>query len=199
MQARWVVASMLTAGMALRMLAGVADVASGLGGASGRPADPERPASAAASSAHGEPVNEGAGALAAQRTRADLLAEPLADDPETAAESFRMQVLKALEGPLESTSASARTFHSAGGRNVDWAYVEDVFVGRISGIPDERRAGLSLQELDEVGAIPYVEQLRKEKRFEELRELGFENETISWPGCLRTGTCRLDRASSPPS
>jgi hypothetical protein len=61
-----------------------------------------------------------------------------------------------------------------------------------------RKLGISLQELDELGDIPYVEQLREEKRFDELSELGFENETVPWPACLRTGTCRLDAKSSPP-
>ena len=52
--------------------------------------------------------------------------------------------------------------------------------------------------MDELGDIPYVEQLRQEKRFDELRELGFENETLPWPVCIRTGTCGLDERSSPP-
>jgi hypothetical protein len=89
---------------------------------------------------------------------------------------------------------------SSGGRDrdIDWVYLRDVFEGRVSGIPNETRAGLSLQEIDELGDIPYVEQLREEERYEELRELGFENETVPWPACLRTATCRRDRVSSPP-
>jgi hypothetical protein len=83
-------------------------------------------------------------------------------------------------------------------RDIDWVYLRDVFEGRISGIPNETKAGLTLQEMDELGEIPYVEQLRSEERYEELRDLGFENETTPWPVCLRTGTCRRDRASSPP-
>jgi hypothetical protein len=112
------------------------------------------------------------------------------------AEWFQEQVLEelarsgAVPQPVPSRSAPDAA--------VDWDYVEAVFDGRVSGIPDERKAGLSLQELDALGDIPYVEQLRDEKRFEELRELGFEDETVPWPNCLRTGTCRLDRASSPP-
>jgi hypothetical protein len=82
--------------------------------------------------------------------------------------------------------------------NVNWAYVDDVFEGRISGIPNETKAGISLQEMDELGDIPYLEQLRRERRYEELRDLGFENETVPWPACLRTKTCRRDSGSSPP-
>jgi hypothetical protein len=85
-----------------------------------------------------------------------------------------------------------------GDRDIDWAYLQDVFDGRVSGIPNETRAGISLQEMDELGDIPYVEQLRREKRYQELYELGFENETTPWPACLRKGTCRRDPVSSPP-
>jgi hypothetical protein len=86
------------------------------------------------------------------------------------------------------------------GRDVDWAYLEDVFSGRVSGIPNERRAGLTLQEIDELGEIPYVEQLREEGRGEELAELGFDEAELppAWPACLRTATCRRDGRSSPP-
>jgi hypothetical protein len=91
-------------------------------------------------------------------------------------------------------SSSSRS----GDRDIDWVYLQDVFEGRVSGIPNETRAGLSLQEIDELGDIPYIEQLRQEERYEELRELGFENETVPWPSCLRTATCRRDRISSPP-
>jgi hypothetical protein len=84
------------------------------------------------------------------------------------------------------------------GRHVDWEYLQGVFEGRISGIPNEAKAGLTLQEIDELGEIPYVEELRREGRYEELRDLGFENETTPWPACIRKGTCRRDGASSPP-
>jgi len=80
---------------------------------------------------------------------------------------------------------------------IDWAYLRGVFSGRISGIPDERKAGISLQQMDALGDIPAIETLREQERFEELRDLGFENETIPWPVCLRTGSCRRDPASSP--
>lgn len=83
-------------------------------------------------------------------------------------------------------------------QEVNWFYLQDVFQGRISGIPNERKAGVSLQVMDELGDIPYVEELRREKRYEELRDLGFENETVPWPDCLRKAACRLDSASSPP-
>jgi len=85
-----------------------------------------------------------------------------------------------------------------GQRQINWSYLQDVFEGRISGIPNETKAGISLQEIDEMGDIPYIEQLRQERRYEELRDLGFEDETTPWPACLRKGTCRLDSASSPP-
>ena len=80
---------------------------------------------------------------------------------------------------------------------VDWHYLEGVFQGRISGVPNPIRVGLDLQEIDQLGDIPYVEKLRWEERFEELRDLGFENETVPWPACIRIGACRKDRRSSP--
>ena len=44
-----------------------------------------------------------------------------------------------------------------------------------------------------------IEELRTEQRFDALRELGFvEPGMAPWPACIRTGTCRRDRASSPP-
>jgi hypothetical protein len=59
---------------------------------------------------------------------------------------------------------------------VDWPYLEDVFDGRVRGIPNERRAGLSLQEMDGLGEVPYLEQLREEGRFDEVAKLGVEQE-----------------------
>jgi hypothetical protein len=64
---------------------------------------------------------------------------------------------------------------------VDWTYLHDVFQGRVSGIPDQRRAGISLQQMDELGDIPYVEALRSEGRLAELRDLGFEPTVIEAP------------------
>jgi hypothetical protein len=52
--------------------------------------------------------------------------------------------------------------------------------------------------MDEIAPIPYVEQLRTEERYDELRDLGFEDATYPWPVCLRVAKCRRDRASSPP-
>jgi hypothetical protein len=103
----------------------------------------------------------------------------------------------AASPPRDSAGASSDDSGQSG-PDIDWAYLRDVFAGRISGIPNETRAGISLQEMDELGDIPYIEQLRQEERYEELRDLGFENETVPWPDCLRTATCRRDRASSPP-
>jgi hypothetical protein len=126
-----------------------------------------------------------------QAPRAPKAPPPPTEDPEQLAAWFERQV----EGELLRQKAGAAV---EPGRPVDWAYLADVFAGRISGIPNERLAGVSLQEMDRLGQVPYVEQLRQEKRFDELRDLGFENETIPWPACLRTATCRIDRASSPP-
>jgi hypothetical protein len=97
-------------------------------------------------------------------------------------------------GGESGESSSSR----GGDRDIDWVYLQDVFEGRVSGIPNETRAGISLQEIDQLGDIPYIEQLRQDERYEELRDLGFENETVPWPSCLRTATCRRDRVSSPP-
>lgn len=118
-------------------------------------------------------------------------------DPEALAAWFQRQVLQELERS-SSGARAADSVESKANTRINWRYVEGVFEGRISGIPNERQAGISLQEMEELGDIPYVHQLRKEKRFDELRDLGFENETVPWPECLRTATCRLDRASSPP-
>jgi hypothetical protein len=82
---------------------------------------------------------------------------------------------------------------------VDWAYLDAVFAGRVSGIPSETRAGLSLREMDRLGSIPYVETLRAEGRLDELRTLGFEDEPamVPWPVCQRTGNCRRDDDGDP--
>lgn len=143
---------------------------------------------------------------------------PPGDDPDALAAWFRDQVMQAYErdeagaghGGTRSSTATRRPVRIAraqpsaqggalaDGHRIDWAYLEDVFSGRVSGIPDERRAGISLQEMDRIGGVPYVEELRQEKRYDELRDLGFENETTPWPMCIRLGVCRRDRASSPP-
>jgi hypothetical protein len=145
-----------------------------------------------------------AGSVAASRNEAahsalapETSAAAPTGDPEAVSGWFRQRVMQELERstPQERRAGSSG---SAAAERVDLAYVTDVFEGRVSGIPDERKAGISLQEMDELGDIPYVEQLRKEKRFDELSELGFLNETVPWPACLRTGTCRLDARSSPP-
>jgi hypothetical protein len=153
---------------------------------------------------------------------------PPPDDPEALAVWFQEGVMQHLEpggssfgpgGTHRDTSvvsgirapiriASAQVPHRAdaerveGGpserSDIDWAYLEDVFDGQVFGIPNERRAGISLQEIDELGDIPYIEQLRAERRYEELLDLGFEEGTAPWPQCLRTASCRRDPASSPP-
>ncbi len=134
---------------------------------------------------------DGGEASDSKAPRALKASPPPTEDPEQLAAWFERQV----EGELLRQKAGPAV---EPGRPVDWAYLADVFAGRISGIPNERVAGVSLQEMDQLGQVPYVEQLRQEKRFDELRDLGFENETIPWPACLRTATCRIDRASSPP-
>jgi len=79
--------------------------------------------------------------------------------------------------------------------SANWEYLEDVYAGRISGIPSEQRAGVSLRQMDEMGSIPYVEELREDLRIDELEELGLvdpptEPTRHPWPICVRTGTCR---------
>jgi len=56
--------------------------------------------------------------------------------------------------------------------SVDWEYLEDVFAGRVQGIPNERRAGIRLPVMDALGTIPHVEKLRREGRVAELARLG---------------------------
>ncbi len=65
---------------------------------------------------------------------------------------------------------------------VDWDYVDDVFAGRVSGIPSERRAGLTLEEIDTLGEIPYVQELRDQGREAELRDLGLHEKRIVCTG-----------------
>jgi len=56
--------------------------------------------------------------------------------------------------------------------SVDWGYLHEVFTGRVSGIPNERRAGISLAEMVEIGQVPYVEALRRAGDLDALRDLG---------------------------
>jgi hypothetical protein len=82
--------------------------------------------------------------------------------------------------------------------SANWDYLNDVFDGRVSGIPSEAKAGVSLPDIDALGEVPILEQLREEERFDELADLGLDPGTVAWPVCLRTGTCRRDGNSSPP-
>lgn len=149
------------------------------------------------------------GAVAPAHAPAVEDAEARPTDPDELAAWFEQRVLQGLdEGPaggVREVSAQGSDPRSAlraalgrDDRDVDWGYVDDVFSGRVSGIPDVRRAGVTLQELDRIGDVPYLERLRAEQRYDELRELGFENENAPWPSCIRSGTCRRDRGSSPP-
>lgn len=157
-----------------------------------------------------DPAQRGAGGVDA--APAPPSEPPPVDDPAALERWFESRVLAALppEAPVADAISAANpavpqglaTFRAALGRDdrgVDWNYVLDVFSGHVSGIPDEGRAGMSLQELDRLGDVPHLEKLRQEQRYEELRELGFENENAPWPSCIRSGTCRRDRRSSPPA
>lgn len=78
--------------------------------------------------------------------------------------------------------------------SANWDYLEDVYAGRVSGIPSEQRAGVSLRQMDQMGTIPYVETLREELRIDELEALGLVDPATEppqhpWPVCVRTGTC----------
>lgn len=191
MRMRWAAVSIVAAAGALRLLV---ETFAQVGSGSGEGFAPHEAAAVASS-----PLRRVA-AVRSDPVESDEQAQRASAPPTTDAEAlavwFRSEVLRGLAKPGEAAAGPTRR---SAGVEVDWSYVDDVLSGRVSGIPSERRAGLSLQELDAIGEIPYVERLRKEKRFDELRELGFENETIAWPVCLRTATCRLDRASSPPS
>ncbi len=138
---------------------------------------------------------------------------PPTDDPEALSEWFQARVLERLRddparaadvavaggAPIDPEISALRAALGRDDGDVDWRYVRDVFSGRISGIPDERRAGMTLQEIDRIGDVPHLDELRREQRYDELRELGFENENMPWPSCIRSGTCRRDRSSSPPT
>lgn len=156
-------------------------------------------------SARMEPLDAVSASPPEPQAAMDWAAPPSSDDPEALAAWFQERVLRGLEKTPDGATPDSPNglLLPSGPRrddpNVNWNYVREVLTGRVSGIPNERQAGLSLQEIDQIGDIPYVEQLRKEQRFDELRALGFENETAPWPACLRSGTCRRDRASSPPS
>jgi len=168
--------------------AGAVAVSSGVPAREASPG-PGRESGAGESAARGERGLAVAAAGSEERTarfRERVLAELRRLEPEPEPEA----------GAPASRLASAEIGPEERGR-IDWQYLRDVFSGRISGIPDERKAGISLQQMDALGEIPAIQALREQERFEELRALGFENETIPWPVCLRTGTCRRDPASSP--
>jgi hypothetical protein len=121
-------------------------------------------------------------------------------DPELLGAWFQAEVMRELERSAASEGrgsfAGNTTEHQntpesriiasliESGRSewVDWRYLQDVFDGRVRGIPNERRAGLSLQEMDDLGEVPYLEQLREEGRFDEVAELGIEQEPAP-PNC----------------
>jgi len=189
--------------------AGSVSAATGAGGADVRPEAPE-PSSGAASPAAESP--ERRAARFQERVLRELRAmhSPASDGagPPVAAGSSRRAsagngpselVLGTSGGPSDLPEArlAATGLDPEDVERIDWEYLRGVFSGRISGIPDERKAGISLQQMDALGDIPAIESLREQERFEELRDLGFENETIPWPVCLRTGSCRRDPASSP--
>jgi hypothetical protein len=122
-----------------------------------------------------------------------MVAAPV-DDPELLAAWFQAEVMRELERSSASegrapvgvdavghqdtreTRLLASLIESGRSERVDWGYLEDVFDGRVRGIPNERRAGLTLQEMDELGEVPYLEELREEGRFDEVAELGVEQE-----------------------
>jgi hypothetical protein len=124
---------------------------------------------------------------AAPESEADALAAP-PGDPQALASWFESEVLRELEarsggGADPQRVAVALGWGEGAGApgSIDWAYLRDVYAGRISGIPDERRAGISLQQMDQLGDVPYVEALRADGRLDELRELGFEPTVIEAP------------------
>lgn len=87
---------------------------------------------------------------------------------------------------------------------IDWEYLEDVYRGRVSGIPNERRAGLPLVEMVRLGDVPFVEALRVANDVQGLRDLDLDEAAIEgpprptvWPGCLRTATCRPETDRTP--
>lgn len=104
-------------------------------------------------------------------------AVPPPEDPRALASWFESEVLRELGERDEPQRIAARIAWAgpAGAADgIDWDYVRAVFRGRVPGIPDERRAGISLKEMDQLGDIPYVEALRSQGQIDELRELGFE-------------------------
>lgn len=79
-----------------------------------------------------------------------------------------------IEGPARRAEIEGSA------RRADWEYLEDVFAGRVSGIPNERKAGISLQEMARLGPVPHVDALREQGDLEALRDLGFEPAVVSW-------------------
>lgn len=67
-------------------------------------------------------------------------------------------------------------------RRADWEYLNDVYAGRVTGIPNERKAGVTVFEMAALGNVPYVDQLRAEGDLEALRDLGFTPEPAPPPG-----------------
>jgi len=111
-------------------------------------------------------------------------------DPEALASWFQDAVLREFPAPQDEGRAwparanrSARRDNSSAreraaavdpdlARRANWTYLEDVFAGRVSGIPNERKAGISLAEMTRLGDVPHVQTLRREGRLEELNDLG---------------------------
>lgn len=131
--------------------------------------------------------------------RADEASEVSAGPPprrgERAEEQAPVRIPPQVPAPLrEAAAASGLPAETLAA--VDWDYVGAVFSGRISGIPNETKAGLPLSDLERLGDVPALEELRAEGDHATLIALGVE-ESVPWPACLRTGTCRRDPVSSP--
>jgi hypothetical protein len=132
--------------------------------------------------------------LRAPETPAERGTLPPIEDPQALGAWFQAEVMRELErstapdarppvangSPRRQDTRETRMIASLMGsgriERVDWPYLEEVFDGRVRGIPNERRAGLTLQEMDDLGEVPYLEQLREEGRFDEVAELGVEQE-----------------------
>ncbi len=77
--------------------------------------------------------------------------------------SYSLQERRANERntPARTKRQEALREELANDPNVDWDYLDAVYAGRISGIPNERKAGVPLREIDALGEVPYFEELRE--------------------------------------
>lgn len=143
-------------------------VAAAIGFAGGPSPDEPRPASLPREF---EPVVRSHAESDAQRFQDEVLRE-LAARSRAASETVPPRTRDRTPATPQTVEATTDPALAELRSRANPAYLKDVFEGRVSGIPNERKAGISIREMTQLGNVPYVEQLRREGRIAELEELG---------------------------